>query len=84
MRTWKDQYASRNVGARNIGAPIITKGGVTLKELQTGKILDVIKGKDQCRDEIPTSTSSLLPATARAWPWRRWTRTWTARRSSSR
>jgi HK97 family phage portal protein len=52
IRTWRDQYQTRNIGARNIGAPIVSKGGVTLKELQTGKIGDVIAGKNQCRDEI--------------------------------
>jgi len=52
MRTWRDQHATRNLGARNIGAPIITKGGVKLNELQTGKIGDVIALKNQARDEI--------------------------------
>lgn len=52
IRTWRDQYSTRNIGARNIGAPIVTKGGVKLTELQTGKIADVVKGQDHCRDEI--------------------------------
>jgi HK97 family phage portal protein len=52
IRTWKDQHATRNVGAANIGAPIVTKGGAKLTELQTGRISDVINGKDQYRDEI--------------------------------
>ena len=63
MRLWRDQYSSKNLGARNIGAPIITKGGVGLKELQTGKIADVIAGKNQCRDEI-LSTFGVPPAKA--------------------
>lgn len=51
-RTWRDQHLTKNVGASNIGAPIITKGGATVNELQTGKITDVIAGKNQHRDEI--------------------------------
>jgi hypothetical protein len=52
VRTWKDQHATRNLGPKNIGAPIVTKGGATLNELQPGKITDVIAGKNQARDEI--------------------------------
>lgn len=81
VRTWKDQYATRNVGARNIGAPIVTKGGVKLDELQAGKITDVINGKNQCRDEILAifgvprrRRKSSSPATWAAAPARRRTR----------
>lgn len=52
IRRWRDQYLTKNVGSRNIGAPITSKGGVNLKELATGKIADVIAGKNQARDEI--------------------------------
>jgi len=52
VRKWRDQYLTRNVGARNLGSPITSQGGMAVKELQTGKITDVINGKDQARDEI--------------------------------
>lgn len=52
IRKWRDQYMTRNVGARNIGAPITSKGGMSVNELQTGKITDIINGKNQARDEI--------------------------------
>lgn len=52
IRRWRDQYFTRNIGAKNIGTPITSQGGVGLKELQTGKIADIIAGKNQARDEI--------------------------------
>lgn len=52
LRTWRDKYLSQNVGPKNIGTPVQTIGGATVKELQTGKIADVITFKNQCRDEI--------------------------------
>lgn len=52
MRLWRDQYYTQNLGARNIGTPVITKGGVRLTELQQGRIADVLQFKNQCRDEI--------------------------------
>lgn len=52
MRTWRDQHLTRNIGMANVGAPVITKGGVKLTELATGKIADAIAGKSQARDEI--------------------------------
>ena len=63
IRRWRDRYLTQNVGARNIGAPITTKGGVTLNELRTGAIDAVFKGKDQYRDEI-LSTFGVPPAEA--------------------
>lgn len=62
-RTWRDKYFARNTGAKNIGAPIQTEGGATVKELQTGKISDVKLGKDDARDEI-LSTFGVPPAEA--------------------
>jgi HK97 family phage portal protein len=62
-RTWRDKYFARNTGSKNIGAPIQTEGGATVKELQTGKISDVKMGKDQARDEI-LSTFGVPPAEA--------------------
>jgi hypothetical protein len=52
QETWVAQVMARNVGPRNIGRPWVTKGGATLKELQTGKIADVLTFLNQKRDEI--------------------------------
>lgn len=55
MRKWDNQYRAGNLGVKNIGAPITTKGGGKVNELQSGKIQDVINGKNQSRDEIVSS-----------------------------
>lgn len=55
MRKWDNQYRAGNLGVKNIGAPITTKGGGKVNELQSGKIADVIQGKNQSRDEIVSS-----------------------------
>lgn len=52
MNRWRAQVAAQNIGPRNIGTPWMTKGGAVLKELQAGKIGDVLKFLDQKRDEI--------------------------------
>jgi hypothetical protein len=39
MRTWRDQYATKNVGVRNIGAPIVTKPGDNL--LHLGQVVEI-------------------------------------------
>ena len=49
---WSAQYSSRHIGPRNLGTPIITKGGAKLAELQTGKTADVLSFLNQKRDEI--------------------------------
>jgi len=49
---WVAQYWQQNVGARNIGRPLTTKGGAQVNELQTGRVADVLQAKDQARDEI--------------------------------
>jgi Phage portal protein/ParB-like nuclease domain len=51
-RRWRDKFLSGFLGIKNIGTPLMTKGGGKVTELQHGKIDDVIKGKDQSRDEI--------------------------------
>lgn len=61
IRRWDAQYRQRNLGTRNIGAPIETKGGATLKEMQPAKLLDVAKTLDQARDEM-LSTYGVPPA----------------------
>lgn len=49
---WLQQYASRNIGPRNIGTPIATKGGGTVNELTQGRIADLQSFLNQKRDEI--------------------------------
>jgi phage portal protein BeeE len=52
---WLAQYSARNIGPRNIGTPIATKGGAHVAELAAGKITDVITFLNQKRDEIVAS-----------------------------
>ena len=52
---WSANYMRRNVGPRNIGTPVTTRGGAHLAELQAGKNMDVLAAKDQARDEIVAS-----------------------------
>lgn len=59
---WTHQYMTRNVGARNIGNPIVTKGG-TIKELQQRKVEEILNTLDQKRDEI-VATYGVPPAEA--------------------
>ena len=51
MRRWDGQYRQRNLGSRNIGAPIITRAGAVIKELQPAKLADIESTLTQCRDE---------------------------------
>lgn len=52
VRKWRGQYATQNLGAANIGAPITSRGGANLTELQPGKIPDLLATLDQARDTI--------------------------------
>ena len=52
MNRWAQQYAARNIGPRNMGTPVMTKGGGHIAELQAGKTGDVLAFLDQKRDEI--------------------------------
>jgi hypothetical protein len=52
MNRWSAQYAARNIGPRNIGTPIMTKGGAKLQEFQAGKVAEVLEFLTQKRDEI--------------------------------
>jgi hypothetical protein len=52
MNRWLQQYSARNIGPRNIGFPIATKGGATVQELATGRVSDLQTFLDQKRDEI--------------------------------
>jgi HK97 family phage portal protein len=52
---WLAQYAARNIGPKNTGTPIATKGGAHVTELAAGKVVDVLELKNQTRDEIASS-----------------------------
>ncbi|MFD1145961.1 phage portal protein [Saccharothrix hoggarensis] len=52
INRWTQQYMVRNVGPRNIGNPVVTKGGGTIKELQHTRITEALATLDQKRDEI--------------------------------
>ena len=41
MNRWAAQYAAQNIGPRNIGQPVRTKGGAKIAEFQSGKVGDV-------------------------------------------
>jgi hypothetical protein len=66
IRKWRDSYAAGNLGVKNIGRPITTKGGGKLNELQSGKVSDVLAAKNQARDEtiscygVPPSKVSII------------------------
>jgi hypothetical protein len=61
INKWYAQYMQQNVGPKNLGRPLGTRGGAIVKELQTGRIQDVVLFKDQARDEI-VSTYGVPPA----------------------
>lgn len=52
---WIDQHMTRNVGPMNIGRPVVTKGGATVKELQQSQIDAILHVLDQQRDVILSS-----------------------------
>jgi HK97 family phage portal protein len=52
MNRWKSMFMQQNVGPRNIGTPIITKGGAKITELAQSKVADLEAYKNQLRDEI--------------------------------
>lgn len=52
MNRWSAQYSARNIGPRNMGVPVMTKGGAHIAELQAGKVADVLTFLNQKRDEI--------------------------------
>lgn len=61
INRWNAQYQQRNVGPRNIGNPISTKGGASLRELAQSRTMDYLKYLDQKRDEI-VATYGVPPA----------------------
>lgn len=63
MNRWTAQYMQRNIGPRNLGFPLMTKGGATVKELQQNKVEEYLHTLDQKRDEI-LATYGVPPAEA--------------------
>lgn len=52
INRWLAQYAARNLGPRNLGTPIATKGGATVAEFASGRVGDLESFLSQKRDEI--------------------------------
>jgi HK97 family phage portal protein len=52
MRRFSQQYATRNLGARNIGNLFETKGGTVVHEMGTNQISNWLNTLQQRRDEI--------------------------------
>jgi HK97 family phage portal protein len=52
LSRWRAMFMQQNVGPRNIGTPIITKGGAKITELAHSRIADLEAYKSQLRDEI--------------------------------
>lgn len=63
INRWVAKYLVQNLGPRNIGTPIPTKGGATLTELKQGALAEYLAAKDQARDEI-LATYGVPPAAA--------------------
>ncbi len=63
INRWVAKYLVQNLGPRNIGVPIPTKGGATVQELKMGAIAEYLSTKDQARDEI-LATYGVPPAEA--------------------
>jgi HK97 family phage portal protein len=55
INRWNAQYQQRNIGPRNIGNPINTKGGATVDELSQSRTMDYLAFLNQKRDEIIAS-----------------------------
>jgi HK97 family phage portal protein len=52
INKWVAQYMQRNIGPRNIGVPIPTKGGAGVNELAQSRTMDYLRYLEQKRDEI--------------------------------
>ena len=52
VRRWRSQYQVQNLGARNIGTPVTTRGGAAVKELKAYAVQHYLATLDQKRDEI--------------------------------
>jgi hypothetical protein len=53
---WRQQYQARNLGAANIGNPIVSKGDTDLTTERVGKISEWLLTLADCRDAIVSST----------------------------
>jgi HK97 family phage portal protein len=60
---WTARYMQRNIGPRNIGVPVVTRGGGTVKDLAHSRIDEFLHTLDQKRDEI-LATYGVPPAEA--------------------
>ncbi|MGH7743291.1 MAG: phage portal protein [Candidatus Dormibacteria bacterium] len=63
VNRWAAMYMQRNLGPRNIGTPVVTKGGAAVKELATARVDEFLHTLDQKRDEI-LATYGVPPAEA--------------------
>jgi phage portal protein BeeE len=63
INRWQARYKTENLGPKNIGTPLTTKGGGTITELQQSRIENLLHALDQKRDEI-LSTYGVPPAEA--------------------
>lgn len=52
MNRWVAQHMTRNVGSRNIGVPVTTRGGASVNELNSSRTVDYLDYLSQRRDEI--------------------------------
>jgi hypothetical protein len=52
QQKWYENYLSRNLGTKNIGTPIVTKGGGQITELSQGKVTDYIATLERLMSEI--------------------------------
>ena len=52
LNRWRAMFMQQNVGPRNIGTPIVTKGGAKITELAHSRVADLEAYKNQLRDEI--------------------------------
>ncbi len=63
INRWVGRYLVQNLGPRNIGTPVPTKGGATINELKQGALGEYLSTLDQKRDEI-LATYGVPPAEA--------------------
>lgn len=52
VNRWVHQYMTQNIGPRNLGRPVVTKGGAAVHELGFRKVEELLHTLDQKRDEI--------------------------------
>ncbi len=52
IKKWRQMFMVQNIGPKNIGNPITTKGGAAVTELKQNAIENYIKTKTEARDEI--------------------------------